>query len=88
MTVSMLPNGSGNAGFFNPQLGFRCLGALTWGGQSSYAYKLQVDHSSSPGLCALYGTIIMTPGPGYVGVSFYQQTNPKPSFSANLGAWI
>lgn len=88
MTLSMTPTGSGIASFWNPALGFRCLGALTFHSGQTYLYNLQVDHSNQQGLCTLWGNVLINVGPGYIQAAMYPLGQAQPVFNAQLTQWV
>jgi hypothetical protein len=87
-TVTMTPAGTGTAAFWNPALGFACLGALKFFSGTSYTYNLQLDRSTIPNACVLYGSVVLTAGPGYSVFSLYPQSSTTPAFTATLTQWV
>eukprot|EP01108_Squamamoeba_japonica_P001705 TRINITY_DN174_c0_g1_i1.p2 TRINITY_DN174_c0_g1~~TRINITY_DN174_c0_g1_i1.p2 ORF type:complete len:144 (+),score=39.77 TRINITY_DN174_c0_g1_i1:130-561(+) len=88
LTLSMTPTGTGYASFFNPALGFKCMGAVKWHSQQTYLYNLVVDHSTSQGACLVWGNLVMQPGPGYAQVSLFPQGAAQPAFTSSLTQWV
>lgn len=87
-TVTMSPAGVGTAAFWNPALGFACLGALKFFSGTTYTYNLQLDRSTVPNACVLYGSVVLTAGPGYAVMSLYPQSSTTPAFTSTLTEWV
>ena len=88
MTLTMTPSGQGFAAFFNPALGFKCLGQMQWHSGQTYLYNLVVDHSATNGACLTWGNVVMSPGAGYAQVSLYPQGAGQPVFTSTLTQWV
>jgi hypothetical protein len=49
---------------------------------------LQLDRSTVPNACVLYGSVVLTAGPGYAVMSLYPQSTTTPAFTSTLTEWV